>query len=832
MMSGEVQPLSLAELSRMQEADRARYKSASEEEKQQITIEFRSKQQAADNKGTVVEKMSDEVQPTEEQREAKQAAQARANEEIRARKEASRNLLAEAQVSDANKPAENAAAAEVAPETVTPQPSEAELQAAINQELEAAQQNQRIQQLEAENAELKRQVAEKQTPPAEEAADEVEAPVAEKTAEEETAPKRKIETAYAPKVLNDFEREHMEKALQEAGTDKPLYKSAKARRKLRKDIKEEMYNRIAEGFESGSEEKDAKTIRHERRLARSLARKGSKAIAKDIAIGDKIEHTRVVDSAKEKRELKDDMTRKELRETRVRRHVGRYISDENVRLHADMEANEISSHEAAIKQVDDNSGDRTFEPNEVKRTASESSNVRSRDKVAKRELKRLGYNVKDDSWKNILAGIGAGALTAAGTAALPIVVKAAAETLITLDDVVIGSQTLSLDAHIHPYKNAAIAGGTAAILSGALFGGTEDEDVLHGTGIDAIFRDDTNGKRAYENMSFGSKKDTEKVKLIMRAIDELDLTDAEKTGFLAAAAGEDSQKILSKKELVLAYVNAALNHDPEIAKSLDEVVKEKCPCEEEEPETPVVPAEEEPVAPVEEAPTEEEPTAPVDEGPKGPTEETPEDDGAKQPVDNKPKTVNGGEVTVMNGESFNKIAKKYGVDVNQLKELNKSKIHKYTDCNGKTHYFFRVGEKITLPDGANADAVKENQDNVKVDVEKTKYRKAVTKESNIEKLADENCPPKTKAQGDEVDKLVQDLLGKRISELTKADIKNIENVLRSSVIRDEARTELEAKYKELTGKDFVYPPKAEEKPPIDTKNPWNVKPEPKYPFQS
>ena len=57
-------------------------------------------------------------------------------------------------------------------------------------------------------------------------------------------------------------------------------------------------------------------------------------------------------------------------------------------------------------------------------------------------------------------------------------------------------------------------------------------------------------------MSFGSKNDTLKVKTLLRAIDELNFTDEQKTQFLADAAGEDSQQILSKKELAIAYAKA------------------------------------------------------------------------------------------------------------------------------------------------------------------------------------------------------------------------------------------------------------------------------------
>ena len=772
-MVNNVPLLTSAEVNNLSIAERAKYIAATPEEKAKIALDFRNqnKPNEPDSKGTAVETNADAAPLTEEQQQEKQAAMQKRLEET----EAAKRAAAEAQQKAATE-AQQKAAAETQQNAAAMQQRLEQSKAAESNPTQTVTQTENnnadeIAKLKEENARLREQLAQKA--PTEEATDitedVAEAPVTEAPKGEETKQKRKFEEAYAPEVLNNFEREQMARALEEAGTDKPLYKSAKARRELRKNIKEELYQRISDSIDENSEGKDAKTIKREKRLAKKVARQGAKAIAKDIAIGDKIEHTRVVDSYDEKREMKDSMTRGERRDFRVKKHAKRFISEENANLHTRIQQEEIGSHEAAIRLVDDNSGDRTFDPNEVRRTASESSNVKSRDAVAKRELKRLGYKVKDDTWKNILAGLGTGLATGAGAAALPVMFEAAVKTAVTLDDLTVITQNIRVDGKVTPWKNAAIAGGIAGVLAGALFGGTEDEDVLHGTAVEGIFKDDPNGKRAYENMSFGSKTDTEKVKLIMREIDKLDLTDAEKTGFLAAAAGEDGQQILSKKELVLAYVDAALDKDPEIAKLMQEIIEKECP---ECPECP--PADDKPVddKPVEEAPADNKPVddKPVEEAPADnkPVDDKPADD---KPVDDKPaadeppaepeKPTNGGQVTVMNGESFNKLAKKYGVDVNELKELNKDKIHSHKDCDGKRHYYFRVGETITLPDGANQDAVAHNIKNVKKQDEINKYTNAVTSDKNIKShiievdgKVDVDCDKTVDAEGTQVKELV------------------------------------------------------------------------------
>lgn len=68
-------------------------------------------------------------------------------------------------------------------------------------------------------------------------------------------------------------------------------------------------------------------------------------------------------------------------------------------------------------------------------------------------------------------------------------------------------------------------------------------------------------------------------------------------------------------------------------------------------------------------------------------------------------------VTVLNGESIAKIAKKYGVSVQEIMDLNQKQLKYFksaTDCDGEKVAGFLVGATIKLPSKANMKAVEEN----------------------------------------------------------------------------------------------------------------------------
>lgn len=369
--------------------------------------------------------------------------------------------------------------------------------------------------------------------------------------------KEYAEKLYKPDELTDFEREQIESVIGEDG--KPFYRN----RKARKELREAFEDNIKAAYQESQAYKDAianaetdKERKDIEKLYEQMARRGARIRVKDLKIGDRVEHTRVFDSAEEKREGRKALG-DEADGLRFRIHAEKFIGDDNVNLHAAVEAGQ-SSHEAAYEMSKEISGDRTYDPNEAENFAAKSSEMQSHDAAARKELRRLGYDVKDDTLKNIGKGLAVGVLSQVGTAALPATINAFAEAMV--QNSVTGDRlAFDVDSANEKYfnwKGMGIGAAVGTAVAAAMFGKTQDEDVLHGVGVQEIFMDAPNGERAYENMSFGSKNDTLRVKTLMRAIDELDLTDEQKTQFLIEAAGEDGQRILSKKELAIAYVKA------------------------------------------------------------------------------------------------------------------------------------------------------------------------------------------------------------------------------------------------------------------------------------
>ena len=390
--------------------------------------------------------------------------------------------------------------------------------------------------------------------------------------------KEYAEKLYKPDELTDFEREQIESVIGEDG--KPFYRNRKARKELREAFEDNTKAAYKESqaykdaIANAETDKERKQIE---KLYEQMARRGARIRVKDLKIGDRVEHTRVFDSAEEKREARKALG-DEADGLRLKIHNKKFIGDDNVNLHAAVEAGQ-SSHEAAYEMSKEISGDRTYDPNEAENFAAKSSEMQSHDAAARKELRRLGYDVKDDTLKNIGKGLAVGVLSQVGTAALPATINAFAEAFVqnSVTGEMLAYDSDSASTKYVNWKGMGIGAAVGTAVAAAMFGKTQDEDVLHGVGVQEIFMDAPNGERAYENMSFGSKNDTLRVKTLMRAIDELDLTDEQKTQFLIEAAGEDGQRILSKKELAIAYVKAYESKLPDP------------PVEVEEPEPPQKP---------------------------------------------------------------------------------------------------------------------------------------------------------------------------------------------------------------------------------------------------
>ncbi len=99
-------------------------------------------------------------------------------------------------------------------------------------------------------------------------------------------------------------------------------------------------------------------------------------------------------------------------------------------------------------------------------------------------------------------------------------------------------------------------------------------------------------------------------------------------------------------------------------------------------------------------------------------------------------------VTVENGESIAKLAKKYGVSVKEIMDLNEKQIKYFKnakDCDDTKKYAgFLVGARIKLPANANMKAVEENLKTT-VEAERKKY------EESMKKLDKELCDDRTQS---------------------------------------------------------------------------------------
>ncbi len=414
-------------------------------------------------------------------------------------------------------------------------------------------------------------------------------------AKAKAAAKEYADSLYAPKELDEYERSLADAAVEESGKNRPLYKNRKARRELRNMLAQESINArtiIRDAALEKAETEELKTqIQEEYASEEKFIKKAADSRAKDIAIGDRIEHTRVFDSRQDKRAAKKRLG-DEADGLRLKVHNKTFIGEDNANLHNIVERDGVTRHEAAMEIADGISGDRRFEPNEAKNFAAKSSDEKSYDAAARQELKAMGFEVKDDTWKNLAKGLGVATVSALGASALPIIVDAFADAIVVNS---VTGETLAYDSapaerKIHNWKGGAIGGIVGGAVATALFGGTQDEDVLHGVGVQEIFKDvptEDGSVRAYENMSFGSKDDTEKVKLVLRAIDAIEATDGQKTQFLREAAGENGQQILSKKELVLAYMKAADAAETEDPNKCPEIKEVTVPEETTAPESKV-----------------------------------------------------------------------------------------------------------------------------------------------------------------------------------------------------------------------------------------------------
>ena len=429
---------------------------------------------------------------------------------------------------------------------------------------------------------------------------------------------------YTAPELSDNERSLVDAAVEASGVDKPFYKNRKAQKLLRKQLRDKSDDVVAaldKKIEEAKteEEKQALQVFRDALDDKNLSRKYARTVVKDLKIGDRVEHTVVVDSYKDKKEAKQKLG-DEAGDFRIKRHSKAFMKH-NAEVKAQMEEKGISSHQAVYEQISGSeedprriSGDRTFETSEVTTTASYASDDKTRYNAARRELKRLGYKVDDGMAKKVLMPIIAALATAGGagagilyTGGLSTIVEATATALAEASVIIpeLGinvaesvTSKASVNVKINNWQNSLISAGVATLIASTMFGTPDEEvDLLRNHDRCDLFRDvpDGNGgtTRAFEQASFGNKHKTKATKAILREIDKLELSDEQKVALLNKAAGDKGLGKLTAKELILAYIHGmdmvagaekTVKPDKSCQTCEEEKVEEEkpCPCEEEE----------------------------------------------------------------------------------------------------------------------------------------------------------------------------------------------------------------------------------------------------------
>jgi len=391
---------------------------------------------------------------------------------------------------------------------------------------------------------------------------------------------QKEQGKYAPVIFDEETRAVVDKAVKDSGKDKPLYQNTKAQKILREKFEDQLRStdfflesyqkEVAEytkKYEAAVTDEEKRAIYDEFNRFKSDYEDGIKSMAKiyvkSLVKSDRIEHTRVFESESDKKkfeaEHKADIQKEGLR---LRVHNKKYIGEQNVNLHhGEIVQGGGSLHQAAFGTAYDTVGsDRIADPNEVSNLTDEAALLKNEAAVRK-ELKRLGFDVKDDTWKNIAKALIPAAGAALGAMAFPQVVTAVATATAQVVNPVTGTVLASAEESdtdggtFFNWKGGGTAAVAAGVLSAALFGGTEDEHVLNGTQIKKVFTPSVDGKKYYETSTFGKYNDN--TKMVLAAIDALNLPDERKTEILREAAGVDSREFLSSKELIGAYMMAA-----------------------------------------------------------------------------------------------------------------------------------------------------------------------------------------------------------------------------------------------------------------------------------
>ncbi len=391
------------------------------------------------------------------------------------------------------------------------------------------------------------------------------------TPEQQAAKAKRHEDALAElkriKEMSAGDRALADQAAMDVGKEgRALYKHKSIRKRLEKNLQTKV-NEATKGSRQDALE-GAKTDKEKEKINKfydTLNKAAAKAKTEEMRIQDRIEHTTVYET-KDDKKLHEDVAKKADPDARLEVLNKHLRSENNEVIKATMENRGVTAGEAFLLRQDGHAGsDNTYQPTEVKGLTNELG-LHKKDGKVRNALKASGFDVDNDLAKNIGKALGAAAIGTAAGAALPISVKAVAEAFASVTNSLTGEVLASDHAraeksgNIHSVGAAAIAAGTTAVLSAAMFGDTKDENILRETNIRELFKQDPDtGKPAFETMTFGDDKNTEKIKTILTELNKVDLPYEGKTQILLDAAGNRSSERLSKEELLNAYVNTVLN---------------------------------------------------------------------------------------------------------------------------------------------------------------------------------------------------------------------------------------------------------------------------------
>lgn len=537
----------------------------------------------------------------------------------------------------------------------------------------------------------------------------VDAPVRGAEIERGEAPQATPEELAARKGAQDRQLAEIQNYKEQA----PLYQNRHAQRELRQEKRDsygQFMERIADTIDD-PEDKD-KFLNRADRLSRRLSRD----VVRNEVAQDRVEHSTVFATGKEKRTARR-AAGDEAEYFRYRTAPGQITRDKNEVMPIAMQEND-GNLDAAIKARIEGVIGEDDRLDIGQETEGAAGALGTNKHSARRTARRAGYDVEPKvKITDVLKSLGIGAGAGLASSSIPVLVEFLSHVHVEAENFTGTIDSVKeAEVKVYPWKSGA-AGAAAATLLGYLATangtGSNEKNLLNGINPEAAIKNpemikDKNVRTMIEYIAkeFGEEDGAKMIQ--------------------SAATGDLGIPTLSQRELAALF---------------DKMVP---PEEQAEVQPPVV--DEPPAPPVDETPV-------VDEPPAPPADETPVvDEPPATPVDEQPDPPkpDPAKVLVNNGDTMKKIAERFGVSVEELIELNKDVLglnSGHIDCEKLQHRYLVAGKQITLPENADATKVKEYNDVYTADKIKADYVKYVTGDKFLEKNRD--CYKNIKAAGPE-----------------------------------------------------------------------------------